>query len=78
MSFLNQLLASFFEKFKTQSPTAYFVISLIITGAFVLSQSDVFTALFPNAPWLNKSVEVIAFAYALISGTHTSKYTQTK
>lgn len=78
MSFLNQLLAGFFEKFKTQSPSIYFAISLAITGAFALSQSDVFTSLFPDAPWLSQTVEVVAFLYAVISGTHTSHITKAK
>ncbi len=69
---LNQILAAFFEKFKTKNPTVYGVISLVLIGVYAALSSGTFSDTFGAPEWLAKVLEYLAFALAVLTGTHTS------
>lgn len=69
---LNQILAAFFEKFKTKNPTVYGVISLVLIGLYAALSSGTFSETFGTPDWLVKVLEYLAFALAVLTGTHTS------
>ena len=69
---LNQILAQFFAQFKTKNPTVYGLICVVLIGLYAALSSGIFSETFGTSGTLTKALEYIAFAIAVLSGTHTT------
>lgn len=69
---LNQILAQFFAQFKTKNPTVYGLICVVLIGLYAALSSGIFTETFGASETLTKTLEYVAFAIAVLTGTHTT------
>ena len=69
---INQILAQFFAQFKTKNPTVYGVICLVLIGVYAALSNGLFSETFGTSEAVVKILEYLAFAIAVLTGTHTS------
>jgi hypothetical protein len=70
---INQILAQFFAQFKTKNPTAYGVICLVLIGVYASLSNGIFQETFGTSDAVTKTLEYLAFAIAVLTGTHTTE-----
>jgi len=75
---LNQILAQFFAQFKTKNPVVYGVISVVLIGLYAALSSGAFTEAFGTNEHVVKILEYLAFAIAILTGTHTTTILENK
>lgn len=73
---VNQILAAFFEKFKSKNQKAFAAFVVVITGVYILLSSGEFTALFGTDPIVARILEIVTVVYAALKGVHTSYITK--
>lgn len=69
---INQILAQFFAQFKTKNPTVYGLICLVLIGLYAALSNGIFAETFGTSEQLTKALEYVAFAIAVLTGTHTT------
>lgn len=75
---LTELLAKFFQTFKTKNPKVFGIIALVLIALFAAVQNPIFSEIFGTSAATNKIIEVLTFLVAVIAGTHTSEITNKK
>ena len=69
---INQILAQFFAQFKTKNPTVYGLICIVLIGLYAALSNGIFAETFGTSESLTKTLEYVAFAIAVLTGTHTT------
>jgi len=75
---IQELLARFFQTFKTKNPVIYGVIALVLFGVFEALQNPIFSETFGTSDATNKILEILTVITLALSGTHTSELTKKK
>ena len=70
---INQFLATFFAKFKTNNPKEFAIFVILITGFYVLLSSGEFTAILGTPTWVASVLSVVTVIYAALKGVHTTE-----
>ncbi len=71
---MNQLLAAILQKMKAKSPTLYFILIIVVWGAYgaISSISEAYPDLLP--PIMETISQYLAWIITALSGAHTFDY----